>query len=105
MIEVTKHHAVIMYWTKINGVMNAGETSSGCASTDDLYESLLPSTQPCRLDTEQCKITSIEVAKLNLGTKGHQNHIYILTKYRTPIETTAKVVIKATTSFHIQGLG
>jgi hypothetical protein len=32
--------------------MNVGETSSRCASTDDLYESLLPSTQPCRLDTE-----------------------------------------------------
>jgi uncharacterized protein YifN (PemK superfamily) len=30
---------------KKDGVMNAGETSSRCASTDDLYESLLPSTQ------------------------------------------------------------
>jgi len=32
--------------------MNAKETSLGCTSTDDLHESLLLSTQPCRLDTE-----------------------------------------------------
>lgn len=32
--------------------MNGEETSLGCTSTDDLHESLLPSTQPCRLETE-----------------------------------------------------